>query len=183
MVILASASPRRRELMSVLCEEFTVLPANCDETLNEKLGDRETAEYLSKIKGDALKNSISDGDIVISADTIVAVDGEILGKPKSKDDARKMIKHLSGNTHTVFTGVTLTSTKKQVTFSDSTLVTFYELTDAEIEEYISTDEPYDKAGAYGIQGKGSLLVGKIDGDFYNVMGFPVGKIKRELSKF
>ena len=183
MVILASASPRRRELMALVTENFKVMPADCDETVPNGLTARETVEYLSLIKGNALKGKVAAEDIIISADTVVAVDGEILGKPHGKDDARRMINLLSGRKHTVFTGVTLTKGEKQYTFSEKTDVEFFSLTDEEIENYISTPEPYDKAGAYGIQGKAALLVKGIYGDYYNVVGFPVARLRRELNEF
>ena len=183
MIILASGSPRRRELMKLISEDFKVIPADCDETVSETLTARETAEYLSKIKGDALKSKMSQNDLIISADTVVSVNDEILGKPADKADARRMITLLSGKTHSVFTGVTLTRGEKQVTFSEKTDVTFFELTENEIEEYIGTDEPYDKAGAYGIQGKAAVLIKGINGDYFNVVGFPVARIKREIENF
>ncbi len=183
MVILASASPRRRELMALITEDFKVMPADCDETVPKGLTARETVEYLSLIKGNALKGKVAAEDIIISADTVVAVGGEILGKPHDKNDARRMIKLLSGRTHSVYTGITLTKGEKQLTFSEKTDVEFFSLTEKETEEYISTDEPYDKAGAYGIQGKAALLVKGINGDYYNVVGFPVARLRRELNEF
>ena len=183
MVILASASPRRRELMALITENFKVMPADCDETVKDGLSARETVEYLSIIKGNALKGKVAAEDIIISADTVVAVDGEILGKPCDKEDARRMIKLLSGRTHSVYTGVTLTQGEKQYTFSEKTDVEFFKLSNEEIEDYISTAEPYDKAGAYGIQGKAALLVKGINGDYYNVVGFPVARLRRELNEF
>lgn len=183
MVILASASPRRRELMALITENFRVMPADCDETVKDGLSARETVEYLSLIKGNALKGKVAAEDIIISADTVVAVDGEILGKPCDKEDARRMIMLLSGRTHSVYTGVTLTQGEKQHTFSEKTDVEFFKLSDEEIEDYISTAEPYDKAGAYGIQGKAALLVKGINGDYYNVVGFPVARLRRELNEF
>ena len=183
MVILASASPRRRELMALVTENFRVMPADCDETVDDGLSASETVEYLSLIKGNALKGKVAAEDIIISADTVVAVDGEILGKPCDKEDARRMIKLLSGRTHSVYTGVTLTQGEKQYTFSEKTDVEFFKLSDEEIEDYISTAEPYDKAGAYGIQGKAALLVKGINGDYYNVVGFPVARLRRELNEF
>lgn len=183
MVILASASPRRRELMALVTENFKVMPADCDETVDDGLSARETVEYLSLIKGNALKGNVAAEDIIISADTVVAVDGEILGKPCDKEDARRMIKLLSGRTHSVYTGVTLTQGEKQYTFSEKTDVEFFKLSDEEIEDYISTAEPYDKAGAYGIQGKAALLVKGINGDYYNVVGLPVARLRRELNEF
>ncbi len=182
-VVLASASPRRKELIKLLFEDFKVLPAECDETLPEGITPKQAVEYLSEIKNKATRKLLNEEALVISADTVVAVNGEILGKPVDKDDARRMITLLSGKTHAVYTGVTISDGEKAVTFSEKTDVTFYKLTDGEIEGYISTTEPYDKAGGYGIQGKAGLLVEKIDGDYYNVVGLPVARLNRELKLF
>lgn len=182
-IILASASPRRKELIKNICDNVTVRPADCDETLPEGISAREAVEYLSKIKNEAASKISAENEIVISADTVVAVGDEILGKPADKDDARRMIKLLSGKTHQVYTGVTVSKGKKAVTFSEKTDVVFYDLTEEEIEAYISTSEPYDKAGSYAIQGKAGLLVEKINGDYFNVVGLPVSRLNKELRKF
>lgn len=181
--VLASASPRRKELIKLIFAETEIRPADCDETLPENIGAREAVEYLSKIKNRACAENGAENELVISADTVVAVGDTILGKPKDKDDARQMMKMLSGKVHQVYTGVTLSLNGKDTTFSEKTDVVFYALTDDEIEEYISTDEPYDKAGGYGIQGKAGLLVKGINGDYYNVVGLPVSRLKREIAKF
>lgn len=182
-IILASASPRRRELISLICDEVIIRPAECDETLPYNIGAKAAVEYLAEIKNRAARELSSEEDIVISADTVVSVDDKILGKPVDKDDARRMISLLSGRIHQVYTGVTVSKGAFSVTFSEKTDVEFYPLTDEEIEKYISTEEPYDKAGAYGIQGKASLLVKGISGDYFNVVGLPVAKLKREMGKF
>ncbi len=182
-VILASQSPRRQELIKLIFDKFGVLPAECDETLPEGTGAKEAVEYLSKIKNDASSRLTEKDSLVISADTVVAVDNVILGKPLDKEDARRMISLLSGKVHQVYTGVTLSLNEKSVTFSEKTDVEFYDLTQGEIEEYINTPEPYDKAGAYGIQGKAGLLVKGINGDYYNVVGLPVARLKREILEF
>ena len=182
-IILASQSPRRKELIGVIAENVEIRPVPCDEILPEGIGAREAVEYLSKIKNEASRKVSSPEEIVISADTVVAVKDEILGKPENKEDARRMLNLLSGKTHQVYTGVTISDDKNSVTFSEKTDVVFYRLTKKEIEEYISTSEPYDKAGAYGIQGKASLLVKGIKGDYFNVVGLPVARLKRELEKF
>ncbi len=179
-VVLASASPRRKELIKLIFEDFEVLPAECDETLPEGISPKDAVEYLSEIKNEATRKLLSKEALVISADTVVAIDGEILGKPVDKDDARRMISLLSGKTHAVYTGVTICDGERKVTFSEKTDVTFYHLSEKEIENYISTSEPYDKAGGYGIQGKAGLLVEKINGDYYNVVGLPVARLNREL---
>lgn len=182
-IILASASPRRKELIGLLCSQVEIRPAQCDETLPEGIGARQAVEYLSKIKNDAARAACAEGEIIISADTVVAVEDKILGKPTDKEDARRMISLLSGKTHQVYTGVTISLGDSFLTFSEKTDVTFFELTAEEIEEYVSSSEPYDKAGAYGIQGKASLLVKCINGDYFNVVGLPVARLNRELTAF
>lgn len=182
-VVLASASPRRKELLSLIFNEYDIRPADCDEALPEGIKAQEAVEYLSLIKNKATVEICDENSLVISADTVVAVEGEILGKPQDKEDARRMISLLSGREHQVFTGVTLSLKGNFKTFSEKTDVIFYKLTDKEIEDYISTDEPYDKAGAYGIQGKAGLLVKAVNGDYYNVVGLPVARLKREITEF
>lgn len=182
-VVLASASPRRKELLSLIFNEYDIRPADCDETLPEGIKAQEAVEYLSLIKNKATVEICDENSLVISADTVVAVEGEIVGKPQDKEDARRMISLLSGREHQVFTGVTLSLNGNFKTFSEKTDVVFYKLTDKEIEDYISTDEPYDKAGAYGIQGKAGLLVKAVNGDYYNVVGLPVARLKREIMEF
>ena len=182
-VVLASASPRRKELLSLIFNEYDIRPADCDEALPEGIKAQEAVEYLSLIKNKATVEICDENSLVISADTVVAVEGEILGKPQDKEDARRMISLLSGREHQVFTGVTLSLNGNFKTFSEKTDVVFYKLTDKEVEDYISTDEPYDKAGAYGIQGKAGLLVKAVNGDYYNVVGLPVARLKREIISF
>lgn len=181
-LILASGSPRRKELMSKAGYEFTVVTADVDETVPENTPPYEAVQLLSKKKAQAVLAHNPDS-IVIGADTVVAADGEILGKPADSDDAFRMLKMLSGKVHRVYTGVTVASAEKCVTFYDETGVEFYKLSDREVYDYISTGEPADKAGAYGIQEKGCLLVKRIDGDFFNVMGLPIAKLYRELEDF
>lgn len=182
-IILASASPRRKELIASISDNVEIKPAQCDEVLPENIGAQQAVEYLSKIKNEAARSLCEADETVISADTVVAVDNEILGKPVDKEDARRMLRLLSGKTHQVYTGVTISKGEKTVTFSEKTDVVFYDLTQEEIEEYISTSEPYDKAGSYAIQGKAGLLVKGINGDYFNVVGLPVARLKRELDKF
>ncbi len=182
-VVLASASPRRKELLSLIFNEYDICPADCDETLPEGIKAQEAVEHLSLIKNKAALEICGKESLVISADTVVAVDDEILGKPVDKDDARRMITLLSGREHQVYTGVTLSLNGEFKTFSEKTDVTFYELTEEEIESYISSSEPYDKAGSYGIQGKAGLLVKSVNGDYYNVVGLPVARLKREIMSF
>ncbi len=180
MLILASKSPRRQELLKFITTDFTVKSADADETLPKGITPSDAVVTLSKIKALPLKNS---NDIIIGADTVVSIDGEILGKPKNRQNAEDMLKRLSGKTHSVFTGITIIKGERETSFYEETKVTFHHLTDEEIKKYIQTEEPMDKAGAYGIQGYGSLLVKKIDGDYFNVVGLPVSRLYRELKKF
>ncbi len=182
-IVLASASPRRKELISLIFDEVIIRPADCDETLPDGISPGEAVEYLSKIKNNATRQISNENDLVISADTVVAIGNEILGKPANKEDARRMIALLSGNIHSVFTGVTISQGEKTITFSEETKVEFLALSESEIEEYINSDEPYDKAGSYGIQQKGALLVKGIQGDYFNVVGLPVSRLNRELKVF
>ena len=181
-LILASGSPRRRELLSIVTSDFTVKASNAEEKTGPGCTPAETVEALSKIKGDSVfaENPL---DTVIASDTVVAIDGVILGKPRSKEEAFSMLRTLSGRTHTVYTGVYIKNSSRETLFHERSDVTFFELSDDEINAYVSTGEPFDKAGAYGIQGKGALLVRRINGDFYTVMGFPIGKVSRELKAF
>ena len=182
-VVLASQSPRRQELIKLIFENVRVLPADCDETLPEGMGAKTAVEYLSKIKNSASAKAAGKDSLVISADTVVSVDDIILGKPVDKSDARRMVTLLSGRTHQVYTGVTISRNGKSVTFSEKTDVEFYSLTNAEIEEYINSPEPYDKAGGYAIQGTFAKHIKGINGDYYNVVGLPVARLKREVLEF
>lgn len=184
--ILASGSPRRRELMSLIREDFTVEIPGVDESVPDNVETEDIAEYLSGIKAGAVFDGHDNEAVVVTgSDTVVIYGDRVLGKPRSRQDAYDMLKTLSGRTHEVRTGVTViyrteSGEEGMLSFTDHAKVEFYELTDQEIEEYISTGEPLDKAGAYGIQGRGALLVRKIDGDYYSVVGFPVGRLNREL---
>ncbi len=180
-IILASASPRRNELLKAIYTEFKVIASCVDETVPNGIKPLEIPEYLSKIKALDVAKDFYDS-LVIGADTVVLLDDKILGKPKNKDDARDMLRDLSGNTHKVITGCSLVYKGKITTFSVVTDVEFYTLSDSEIEEYINTDEPYDKAGGYGIQSKGALFVKKINGDYYNVVGLPIAELKRKITE-
>lgn len=181
-LILASASPRRKELISFISDDVRIIPSDADETLPEEIIPSKASEYLSAIKAESVYNLHPD-DIVIGCDTIVLADDEILGKPKDREDAFRMLKLLSGNVHQVITGVTIISKERRETFSESTDVEFYPLSDEEIYSYIDTKDPFDKAGAYGIQTQGCLLVRGVKGDFFNVVGLPVAELKRHLDKF
>ncbi|MDE7426864.1 MAG: Maf family protein [Muribaculaceae bacterium] len=183
-VILGSASPRRRELLKLLVPEFAVLTsAEVDETFPADMPHPEIPEYLSKIKAAAFKENVMDGDILITADTMVLVDDKIMGKPADVDEAVRMLKALSGRNHTVITGVTVMMDGHTESFSESTTVYFRDLTDEEINLYVENCQPYDKAGAYGIQEWiGAVGITHIDGCFYNVMGLPLHRLYECVKK-
>lgn len=179
-MILASQSPRRIELMREAGFDVQVIPADIDESARPGEGPFELVERLARGKAEAVSSAhAAPGETVVAADTIVALDGELLGKPADEADARRMLRALSGKTHQVATGVCIVHGERIDSFVDITDVTFYELSDAEIDAYVATGEPMDKAGAYGIQGTyGRMLVERIDGDFYNVVGLPIAKVVR-----
>lgn len=181
-IILASASPRRRELFTVITDDFEIIPSNAEETVPDGISALEQAEYLAGIKASDIAKKHPDR-VVIGADTCVVADKEVLGKPKNKADAERMLRLLSGKTHRVITGCAICKGNKFTSFSNITEVEFYPLSDIEIEEYINTLEPYDKAGGYGIQGKAGLFVKGIKGDYFNVVGLPVSQLNRELKEF
>lgn len=178
--ILASASPRRRELLTQVGLEFEVMVSDADENIEESLSPDELVKRLSLIKAAAVKEELSakgaDGaPAVIGADTVVFHNGEILGKPKDEEDAFRMLKSLSGDTHSVYTGVTILLGDETITFANETKVVFDTISDEEIKRYIASREPMDKAGAYGIQGLGGAFVTSIEGEYANVVGFPIGE--------
>ncbi len=181
-IILASASPRRKELLQLAGVEFSVDVADADETLPDRITPRDAVEYLSKIKAEAVFDNHNDC-IVIGADTVVAIGDEILGKPKDYDEANKMLNTLSGKTHYVYTGVSIISKEKSITFSQKTAVEFYQLNQSEIDEYIASKDCFDKAGGYGIQTNGCVLVKGIQGDYFNVVGLPVAETVRKLKEY
>lgn len=181
-IILASASPRRRELLEKAEIPFNLCIKNVDETVPEGLTPEEAAMFVAEKKALAVAG-VDEEAVVIGADTIVVLDGEILGKPADEEDAIKMLMRLSGREHTVITGVCLACGDKKTTFCKSSKVTFYKLERDEVKRYVRTGEPMDKAGAYGIQGKGSLFVESIEGDYFNIVGLPLASVVRELKKF
>lgn len=181
-IILASASPRRRELLTLTGVDFSVKVADVNEVIPENAKPDEVVMSLAMQKAQAVANANPDS-IVIGSDTVVAFDGEILGKPKSEENAAQMLAMLSGRSHTVYTGVAIIHGEKTKSFCEATEVVFHNLTEEEICNYIATGECMDKAGAYGIQGKGCVLVEKINGDYFNVVGLPVSKLYRELRDF
>lgn len=161
---------------------FTVCVRSVDETIEPGTMPEEAVKQLAAKKAQAVALECPN-DVVIGADTVVALDGEILGKPKSCDDAVCMLRKLSGRTHSVFTGVAVVADSHTEIFCEETKVTFKTLTDAQIQAYVSTGEPMDKAGAYGIQGKGGALVESVDGDYSNVVGLPINSLCRVLEKY
>lgn len=183
-VILASKSPRRKHLLSELGIKFDIVSKDVAEVFPENLEILKVPEYLAKIKAEPFINEVDDKTLVITSDTIVAIDDEILGKPRDYKEAVEMLNKLSGRTHTVATGVFLYNKKREVSFTATTDVTFKELTSDEINYYIENYNPYDKAGGYGIQEWfGYVAVEKINGSYFNVMGLPVHKLYEELCKF
>ena len=181
-LILASASPRRRELLSIITPRFTVRTSDCDETIAPGTGPVAAVRELSLRKAAAVWAALplKETAAVIGSDTVVYIDGEILGKPHSREEAVSMISRLSGRSHTVCTGVTVITAEETRTFHETTEVHFYPLSPQEVEWYCSLKEPYDKAGAYGIQAAGALLVQGLTGDYFNVMGLPVAALARHL---
>ncbi len=181
MLILASASPRRKELIGLISKDVKIYPADVDEGFSNDIPAENVPEMLALRKAKAVAELFPD-DTVIGSDTSVIIDGEILGKPKDEADAVRMLRLLSGKTHKVITGCAIFKKGRSLSFSETTDVTFYPLSEEEIDGYIATNEPYDKAGAYGIQGYGSLLIKGINGDYFNVVGLPVAKLNKALKR-
>ncbi len=178
-IILASASPRRKELLSQIGVTFEIIKAEKEEHITSSIPTEVVKELsMQKAKEVAAK---CDGSIIIGADTIVAMEGQILGKPKDRADAMRMLRLLQGKKHQVITGVTvLLGSTKTLSFAEVTDVSLYPMTDAQIERYIATKEPMDKAGAYGIQGRFAAYVRGIEGDYNNVVGLPIGRLYQEV---
>ncbi len=181
-LVLASASPRRRELMTLAGFDFEVITADVDEVLDPSLAPCELVMSLSFQKASAVAAENTDAT-VIGADTVVVLEGKVLGKPHSESEAVQMLRSLSGNTHEVYTGVCIIKGDKVHKFYECTKVTFWPLEDELIAEYVASKDPMDKAGSYGIQGKGCVLVKGIEGDYFNVVGFPVSRFCREMTVF
>ena len=182
-IVLASQSPRRRELLSRIGLPHTSIRVDADEwyPASAQTGE-EIVKYISNTKAFAAANMVAPEDIVIAADTIVYLDGVILGKPKDTADAARMLAALSGREHTVYTGVAVLRGGETRLAAEHTAVRFRTLTPAEITRYIATGEPMDKAGAYGIQGRGALFVAHLDGDYFNVMGLPLCRLGQLLNE-
>lgn len=183
-IILASASPRRKELLKRIGLKFKIVKSDFEEKFDPKLDFHTLAKRLSLGKAKAVAKNFKNA-IIIAADTLVVCDKKILGKPKDKNDARQILQILSGKPHLVITGFTITDsqTNKLISNFEETKVYMRKITDREVEDYIKTKEPFGKAGAYAIQGKGSVFVEKIQGDFFNVVGLPIYSLARELKKF
>lgn len=179
-LILASGSPRRKELLAKITPDFTVITSDFDESALTAPTPRQTAENLAFGKCMVVAGQ-HPTDTVIGCDTVVDFGGQVFGKPKDVQDARRMLKALSGADHYVHTGVCIWQGGRSKTFGVTTRVRFFALSDEQIETYIHTDEPYDKAGGYGIQGAAALFCEEIEGDYYNIMGFPVSRVARALA--
>lgn len=181
-VILASASPRRQELLKLIFDNFTIIPADVDESVSENIPVHKRPELIAEKKAAAIAKSYPDS-LIIGCDTAVISGNRMLGKPKDKADAVEMLRLLSGKTHEVITGCSLFLGEKKLNFSVTTEVVFYDLTDEEINLYTSGDEWADKAGAYGIQGQAGLFVKEIHGDYNNVVGLPCAELNRRIKEF
>ena len=176
-IILASKSPRRVDILRQVGVNFEVMPANIDESVNSSLSPERAVVEISKRKAKSIAEMVKDENaFIISADTVVSVDGEIIGKPKDTEDAKSILHKLSARTHYVFTGFTICTHGKMYSESVKTEVDFRHLTDDEIELYVDSHEPDDKAGAYAIQERGAVFVKEIRGDYYNVIGLPICRL-------
>ena len=183
-IILGSASPRRKELLSDIGLKFSIQTTNKEEKYLLSLKEEEIAEFLAKQKSEFLSVNLQQNDLLITADTIVSFKNELLNKPKNKEEAFKTLNKLSGNTHKVITGVCLKSKNEEIVFSVTTLVTFKALSEDEINHYINKYNPYDKAGAYGIQDWiGKIGINNINGSYTNVVGLPISELYQHLKLF
>lgn len=188
-LILASQSPRRKEILSMVTHQFEVIVSNAEETIEKKLTNEEQVQHLAYLKAKAVWEMTKEvGDrIVLGSDTIVVKDGKIYGKPKNHEEALQMLQELRGAKHEVMTGVCLLIQKEGTTEewidSDTTSVYIHEVSDQELEEWIATNEAYDKAGAYAIQGKFGVHIDKIEGNYYTVVGLPIHKVYQKIKKY
>lgn len=183
-IVLASKSPRRRELLRQIGLDFVVDVSEIDEDKISHASPLGLAKNLSKVKAEKIAKKHKDA-IIIAADTLIVLNNEIIGKPKDKEDAKKMLQKLSGKTHFVITGFTIhdSRSKKEITKALTSKVKFKKMTEKEINDYVETEEPLDKAGGYGIQDKGAVFIEKVEGDFFNVVGLPVFTLSEILKKF
>lgn len=179
-LVLASKSPRRSEILKNAGIDFVVRTADTDEVIPDGIKPQDAVVFLAARKAMAVERNV--GETILGADTVVVLDDEILGKPRDREDAFNMIKRLSGRVHSVFTGVCAIGDNGSLTFAEETKVEFYPLTDDEINAYIDTAEPYDKAGSYGIQGLASKFIRGIEGDYFNVVGLPISGIYKKILK-
>lgn len=185
-IILASRSPRRREILSALGVSFEIVSADADES-SEETDPTRLAPALALKKGRATRDLLvktgkwTEDTVVIAADTVVAVDGRILGKPRDEEEARAMLRSLSGRSHTVVSGIALLTDRGERTAAESTGVSFTALSESDIARYVASGEPMDKAGAYAVQGRAALWINRLDGDYFNVVGLPVHRLN-ELSR-
>jgi septum formation protein len=183
-IILASQSPRRKQLLEWAEVPFEIVVKETDETYPEGLAVDEVAVHIARNKALAVQDIVAPGSIVLAADTIVVLNKRIIGKPKSREDALSILGDLAGNKHAVITGVVIRRQEKEIAFADTTEVLFHELSREQIEFYVDKYKPFDKAGAYAIQEWiGVVGIKSVSGDFYNVMGLPVSRVVRELNKF
>lgn len=183
-IILASKSPRRKQLLEELGIQFEIQIKEVDEIFPETMPVSKIPEYLAQLKMQAFENKLGKNDLVITSDTIVCINNEVLGKPINYEHAYKMLTKLSGKAHKVISGVCVLSKNKKVSFTSTTKVYFKKLSETEIDYYISNYKPYDKAGAYGIQEWiGHVAIERIEGSYFNVMGLPVQRLYEELGKF
>lgn len=186
-IVLASASPRRKELLEQIGIFFEIQPAKGEEIITGNTPSQIVEELSCQKASEVAEKNREDGTLIIGSDTVVSYEDKIMGKPKDEEDAARMLRKLSGNVHHVYTGVTAilweNGQKRKVTFSEKTEVVFYSISEEEIKEYISTGEPMDKAGAYGIQGIGGKFIREIRGDYNNVVGLPVARLYQEVLKY
>ena len=182
-IILAAKSPRRAELMQQIGLPFTVCPADADESVTPELSPAEAVAEISKRKALAVRKMRDAGDVIVACDTVVALDHRIFGKPHTAEEAEAMLHLLSGRTHSVFSGLTVCCGTAVTSAVECTDVTFRTLSDAEITAYVKSGEPMDKTGAYGIQGLGAVLVERIAGDYFNVVGLPLCRLAQMLCPF
>lgn len=183
-IILGSQSPRRKELLAGLDIQFDIQVADIDEYFSESMETSDVAEFIAKNKLKAIQSLTNEGELIICSDTIVVLDGNILGKPKNKAEATKMLATLSGRTHLVISAVAMADDNKQVSFSDKTEVTFKDLSSEEIDYYLSNYEPYDKAGSYGVQEWiGMMGITNMNGSYFTVMGLPVHRVYETLKSW
>lgn len=181
-ILLASQSPRRKELLTSLGFDFEVVKIDCEEILPKNIAIQDAAEYLSELKADTFRKLEKD-EVLLTADTVVAIDNQILGKPKDEADAKKMLQQLSGKTHQVYTGISVKTSDKTITETDVADVEFEEISDEEIDFYIKKYKPFDKAGSYGIQEwLGMAKIKNMNGSFYTIMGLPTHLVYKILNE-